>query len=189
MAETWSFAELLKAGWTETDLEWETLVENSVHALAEGEAGPGREAAAKAVQVARATFGSDDPRLGTALANHAMCLVERDGDNAGILLREAVAIWRRNGPWLARMTAPRTARSSLFHLRMELRHRETYENNWRVKWQEMADDAVQRLEAVTEPAPVDSGRAEAACATWHRERPAMLNDTRKLLAAVRLLLV
>lgn len=189
MAESWSLGELLKAGWTEADLEWETLTETFVRLHAEGETDPGREAAAMAVQVAREAFDTDDPRLGTALANHALCLVERSSDNANRLMQEAIAIWRRNGPWIEKMTAPRTARSSLFHLRMELRHRETYEQNWQVKWREMVEDAVQRLEGVADPVSIEPDWAGSALAAWHRERPAMLNDTRKLLAAVRLLLV
>lgn len=189
VAESWSLGELVKAGWTEADLEWETLTENAVRALAGHKTAAGHEAAAGAVRIARATFDADDPRLGTALANHALCLAEGNGDNANRLLREAIAVWRGNGPWIEKMTAPRTARSSLFHLRMELRHRETYEQNWQVKWRAMADDVVQLLERVADPTPVEPERAAAALASWQRERPAMLNDTRKLLAAVRLLLV
>jgi len=189
VAETWSLGEIVKAGWTETELEWEALTETCVCALAARETKAGHEAAAQAVQVARATFDVDDPRLGTALANHALCLAERDGDNAGRLLREATGIWRRNGPWVETMTAPRSARSSLFHLRMELRHRETYEENWRIKWRDMAKDALRRVAGTADPAPIDPERAAAALAAWQRERPAMLNDTRKLLAAVRLLLM
>lgn len=188
VAETWSLGELVKAGWTEAELEWESNAETCARALAARETAAAHEAAAQTVRDARATFDADDPRLGTALANHALCLADRDGDNAGRLLREATGIWRRNGPWIEKMTAPRSARSSLFHLRMELRHRETYERNWRVKWREMADDAVRRLEGISEPTPVEPERAAAALASWRRERPAMLNDTRKLLAAVRLLL-
>jgi len=189
VAETWSLGEIVKAGWTEAELEWETLTESCAAALAAHDRATGHEAAAQAVQVARATFDLDDPRLGTALANHALCLADRDGDNGGRLLREATGIWRRTGSWVEKMTAPRSARSSLFHLRMELRHRETYEENWRVKWRDMADDAVRRVAGTADPAPADPERAAAALAAWQRERPAMLNDTRKLLAAVRLLLI
>ena len=84
------------------------------------------------------------------------------------------------------MTAPRMARSSLFHLRMEQRHRPAYEERWQVKWHELAAEARGRI--------MDSGHtlvsgeeAAALLARWRRERPAMLNDTRKLMAAVILL--
>ena len=43
------------------------------------------------------------------------------------------------------MDAPRVARSSLFHMRMELLHRDTYRARWQERWQEMADEAKARI--------------------------------------------
>jgi hypothetical protein len=86
------------------------------------------------------------------------------------------------------MSAPRVARSSLFHMRMEQRHRATYEDRWRVKWHDLAEEARARLLAADPAGPADPAAAAAALARWQRERPAMLNDTRKLIAAVLLLL-
>ena len=86
------------------------------------------------------------------------------------------------------MEAPRVARSSLFHMRMEARHRDTYRARWQERWREIAAEAKARIEALN----VISRRADAAAAEslarWRRERPAMLNDTRKLMAAAFLLL-
>jgi hypothetical protein len=86
------------------------------------------------------------------------------------------------------MDAPRTARSSLFHLRMELRHRETYRARWQERWRDMADEAKQRIEALSPSACAADSVSADALARWRRERPAMLNDTRKLMAAAYLLL-
>ena len=80
------------------------------------------------------------------------------------------------------------ARSSLFHMRMEARHRDTYRARWQVRWREIAEEAKGRLEVLS-PAPEGLDRSAAdALARWRRERPALLNDTRKLMAAAFLLL-
>ena len=87
------------------------------------------------------------------------------------------------------MDAPRVARSSLFHMRMELRHRDTYRARWQERWQEMAAEARARLEALDASRELRSAPTAAErLARWRRERPAMLNDTRKLMAAAFLLL-
>src|SRR4029453_968013 len=90
---------------------------------------------------AGASLEPSDPRLGTALANFGLCL-EQVGDGGGArLFGEALDVWRASGPWIARMDAPRMARSSLFHMRMELAHRETYRARWQIRWREMAEEA------------------------------------------------
>ena len=74
--------------------------------------------------------------------------------------------------------------------RMELRHRDTYRARWQERWQAMTADAKLRIEGLN-----SSNNDSDACATsaealarWRRERPAMLNDTRKLMGAALLLL-
>ena len=190
MAETWSAKELLAAGWSEADLNWETVAERTAEALARGDHTRAKDEAGEAVQIARANFETIDPRLGTALANFGVSLNLSGGKGGGAsLLREALEVWRASGPWIARMDAPRMARSSLFHMRMEARHRDTYRARWQLRWREMAEEAKARL-ATPGPSPGDLGSSAAqALARWRRERPAMLNDTRKLMAAAFLLLV
>ena len=188
-AESWSTDELLQAGWREADLAWEGAAERSAEAVAQKDYATAKDEAGQALQLARAEFEPIDPRLGTSLANYGLGL-GLAGDDAGTapLLREALAVWRAAEPWIARMDAPRMARSSLFHMRMELRHRDTYRARWRERWQEMAGEARLRIEALP-PSPRDLGASAAeALARWRRERPAMLNDTRKLMAAAFLLL-
>jgi len=187
-AESWSAKELLAAGWTPADLAWEETTERAVAAFAEADAAA-KEHAGKALRIARENFAAIDPRLGTALANYGVCLGavgEREG--VPLLLREAGEIWRGSGPWIARMDAPRIARSSLFHMRMEARHRATYRARWQVRWQEIAGEAKARLRALDADDGVPPEVATDALARWRRERPAMLNDTRKLIAAAFLLL-
>lgn len=189
MGETWSVKELLQAGWSEADLGWERAAEAAAEAAARGDLALAKDNAGQMVRIARASFEPIDPRLGTALANFGLCL-GASGDKSGgaNLFREALDAWRASGPWIARMDAPRMARSSLFHMRMELLHRETYRARWQIRWREMAEEAKERL-ATLKSSPGDLGPVSAeALARWRRERPALLNDTRKLMAATYLLL-
>ncbi len=188
-AENFSATELLAAGWAEADLAWEHETEHAAEAMAQGAADRAKAAAGRALQIARESFSATDPRLGTSLANFAVCL-HLSGDTNGVasLLRQALETWRGTGPWIDSMDAPRVARSSLFHMRMEVLHRETYRARWRIRWQEIAAETKARLAALNEALAPSPATGAEALARWRRERPAMLNDTRKLMAAAFLLL-
>jgi len=187
VAETWSAQELLAAGWSDADLAWERIAERAAEAVAQQDYMRAKDEAGQALQIARAEFEPIDPRLGTSLANFGLCL-HLSGDSEGVapLYREALEVWRRAEPWIARLDAPRIARSSLFHMRMEARHRDTYRARWQERWREIVEEARARLEALNACPP--GATAADALARWRRERPAMLNDTRKLMAAAFLLL-
>jgi len=187
--ENWSVQELLNAGWSEADLAWESTAERMAQAISEKDYVRAKEEAGQALRIARADFEPIDPRLGTSLANYGLCLT-LSGDSQGVasLFLKALEAWRRADPWIARMTAPRVARSSLFHMRMEALHRETYRARWQQRWRELADDAIKRLESLDAPEATGEPPSDDILARWLRERPAMLNDTRKLMAAAYLLL-
>jgi hypothetical protein len=185
VAESWSAADLLAAGWSPADLEWEALTAEAMAALAAGDEERARSATGRALFLSRQKLAGGDPRLASAVANHGALLARRGDDAGPLLLSEGRGLWARADQWIARMTAPRVARSSLFHMRMEQRHRATYEERWRVKWAALTEDARARL---AEKVPCDQAAAGEALARWRRERPAMLNDTRKLMAAVYLLI-
>ena len=74
-------------------------------------------------------------------------------------------------------------RSSLFHLRMEARHRETYEANMRARFATFVTEAGQALEAAEQGAPSPHRLYDR----WRGERPAVFDDSRKLLGAVLLI--
>jgi hypothetical protein len=189
VVEDWSVEDLLSAGWSESDLAWESAAERAAAAAAQDDPGGARQEAGLALRLARAEFEPVDPRLGSSLANFGACLQLSDpGSEVAPLFREALQVWRSAGPWIARMDAPRVARSSLFHMRMELLHRDTYRERWRQRWEEIAAEARARLEALNAAQADAPAVAGDALARWRRERPAMLNDTRKLMAAAYLLL-
>ena len=187
MAEAaWTVAELLQAGWTEPDLEWERHAVATLEALANGESAAVQAHAGAAVSLAREHFTDEDPRLAASLANFAVALGP-GGKHGADLLAEAGRIWSSCTPWLEAMTAPRSAKSSMFHLRMEARHRDTYRERWAIKWRELADEgrsSVAHLALVSKTIGDKPAGSEGRLQRWRRECPAMLNDTRKLLAAV-----
>jgi hypothetical protein len=189
VAETWSPQELLQAGWSEADLAWEKTAERTVDSFAHEERAKAKDAAGEALQLARASFKPTDPRLGTSLANYGICLaLSGQGEDCTFLFREALDVWRQAHGWIAHMEAPRMARSSLFHMRMEALHRNTYRARWQQRWREIAAEATARSEALMASGDAHATSGADALARWRRERPAMLNDTRKLMAAAFLLL-
>ena len=188
MAETWSVQELLSAGWSAADLSWEAAAEQTADAVAQEDYARAKDEAGRALQLARSEFETIDPRLGTSLANYGLCLHLSGDSGIAPLFREASEVWRRADAWIARMDAPRVARSSLFHMRMEVRHRDTYRARWQERWKEIAAEARSRLVALDAPHDTLDASAAESLARWRRERPAMLNDTRKLMAAAFLLL-
>lgn len=187
MRETWTFQELIAAGWSEADLEWERQTEDALAALAEGRVDEARTGFAAALRLARAGFAANDPRLAASLSNQVAAVTTSDGSGAGQIKATATQAWSACESWIDKMTAPRTARSSMFHLRMERLHRPTYEERWRVKGRELLAGVREEV-CVTDMLEL-VGQHEAAerLARWHRERPVMLSDPRKLMAAVILI--
>jgi hypothetical protein len=186
--ETWTLPELVAAGWRESDLEWERAAESAVEHLAHGDVGGAADQIARSLRIANEDFSRDDPRLGASLANHGAALnATGEAHLSGRTIADALRTWREADSFIAKMTAPRVARSSLFHMRMEQRHRATYEERWRIKWAELAADARAQIGGDGQLTLIGTQEAAERLQRWQRERPAMLNDTRKLMAAVILL--
>jgi hypothetical protein len=186
--EAWTDRDIFAAGWTREDLEWEDKAAGHCEMLACGEDAEAKALAGGCLFLARQAFAEDDPRLATSLATYARLLAGECDPAADPLWQEARRRWARTGSWITAMGAPRVAKSSLFHMRMEQRHRATYEERWRIKWHDLAQSARARLDGAPPASPADRETAAGALERWRRERPAMLNDTRKLMAAVLLLL-
>ncbi|OQM74191.1 hypothetical protein [Manganibacter manganicus] len=185
--EDWTFQDLLAAGWSEADLEWERLAEAAFTALAAGKNDVVGSEIAAALRLARAEFAANDPRLAASLSNQA-AIVATDGNGGAERIRAAaVQAWAACDGWIEAMTAPRTARSSMFHLRMERLHRPAYEERWRVRGRELLATLREEIHADAPLALIAPEEAASRLARWHRERPVTLSDPRKLMAAVILL--
>jgi hypothetical protein len=81
------------------------------------------------------------------------------------------------------MTIARRGRSSLFHLRMEAKHWDTYQGNLRHRARYFAREAATCLDAATHGVPAFFRLYDR----WRGEKPAVFDDTRKFLGAALLL--
>ncbi|RUM97822.1 hypothetical protein EET67_10925 [Pseudaminobacter arsenicus] len=188
MPENWSFQDLIAAGWSEADLEWERLTVQALSDLATGRAGDAFDGFGRALRLARTDLAKDDPRLATSLSNHAAAMAAAgEGAMTGQIRASAAQAWASCQGWVVRMTAPRTARSSMFHLRMERLHRPAYEERWREKGRELLVEVQGRIGGCEALVLIDPEEAHRRVERWQRERPVTLSDPRKLLGAVILL--
>ena len=74
-------------------------------------------------------FDDDDPRLAGSLNNLAIAFrIKHDFDEAEQIYRSALQNWKSAARWVDTMQLRQRARSSLFHLRMENKHRKQYDN-------------------------------------------------------------
>lgn len=173
-------AAALKAGWHAADLDWEQLQEQGNALLLSGDRAAAGRCFRRAGWIALWRFRATDPRRATTLANLGLTdrLAGREG-RARRRYARARRIWRETGPFIATMQIARRARSSLFHLRMETKHWNTYQDNMRIRMTAFARETAEALAALEQGQPV-------ACRLyqrWRAEKPPVFDDTRKLLAA------
>lgn len=175
-------AAALAAGWSMTDVEWETKSERAVVLAAEGQTQEAFALWHEALDLAREHFDANDPRLGTSYANAALALGSKGADPKAYHA-EARRIWDASGFWVDQMNIEARARSSLFHLRMEVLHRDKYQTFIRERMRRFAEEARDVVRAQSEgisPSARGPGR-------WRAEKPPFFGDSRKLLAACLLL--
>ena len=131
------------AGWRRSDLVWERLMERG---LSEERAGDLR----RADWLARILFPRGDPRRATAAAARARRAFEAGNTARATALRHrALREFEAVEDFIAGLQIAPRARSSLFHLRMEARHRETYHDNLRLRFSKIAAETRAHLEALT----------------------------------------
>ncbi len=176
---------LARAGWSDAELTWEHVQETAAEAFAMGDLGGADDLWRSGLEIARKQFADNDPRLATSLANRGLAR-RRAGEEAEAtaLFDKALAVWDRAGPWVEALAPERRARSATYHLRLEQRYPGGYERHSRARYAELAEQGRAAVRALKD------GKAEGAprhaLARWRKERPAGLDDARKLLAAVLL---
>lgn len=173
------------SGWSRTDLIWEHLMEQACAAWAEDDPARASGLLRRANWVARLSFPRDDLRRAACWINRAM-LDTQAGDTvrAEAGLDRAATLWDSQSDTAigAMQIAPR-ARSSLFHLRMEARHRETYHGNMRTRFRLIAGETFDTIKALRTGQPA----GHRHYARWRGEKPSVFDDTRKVLGACLLI--
>lgn len=182
-----TLAALAKGGWTRDDWTWEKHTERAADRFAEtGDPLAAADDWRAALAIARERFPAQDPRLACSLANHATGIAAAHGvPTAGKLLGEAGRVWRRAAFWVATMRLDATARSSIYHLRMELRHLDTFRRQQRDRLRAL----LKAGESATQARLADPGAVPGPpdLDAWAVDAPAGYSDTRKLSGAVYLL--
>ena len=174
----------LAAGWKKADLRWERLQEEGNASFDNNDLTGAGRAWRRAWWIAILSFPADDPRRATTLAN--LALVDRQNGNkarAAKRFDKAMCIWEKSGLYIEGMQIARRARSSLFHLRMEAEHWDTYQENLRTRYRAFATEAGDALKALSEERPVEC----RLFSRWRGEKPSIYDDSRKFLSAALLI--
>ena len=90
---------LIRAGWREADLAWETRLAEAAEHDASGRHDAAAALWAEGLRLAREAFAGNDPRLAASLANQAHGS-RRDGRDQAArgLFEEALLAWDASGP-------------------------------------------------------------------------------------------
>lgn len=183
-AEDGEMRAALATGWKRRDLWWERSQEAGNAGFEKGNLAGAARAWRRAAWIARFGFAADDPRQATTLAN--LALLDR---HAGYAARadaryaRALRIWGNAPGFIDRMQIASRARSSLFHLRMEALHWNTYQDNMRARFRAFAAETAQALDALGAGQPVTC----RLYSRWRGEKPSVFDDTRRFLGAALLI--
>lgn len=175
---------LERAGWTNAELVWEQIQETAGEREREGDYPEAAELWRGALEVAREHLPPGDLRVATSEANVGVA-ARHAGDPVAAhrSIARALALWEAGGPWLASLRPATFARSSTFHLRLQVKHRRACERFARRRCRALADEGRALLAARRDGLPDPSDRLER----WRRERPPGFDDWRRLLGAVLLI--
>lgn len=106
---------------------WARLAEAALAAAASGDWTGASRAWEDAARLAEDAFEPRDPRRAASVGNlGCVALAAGDAACAARRWREACAQWRDAAAWVERMQLASPARSSTFHLRMQMRHRDAW---------------------------------------------------------------
>ncbi len=127
-------------GWSLADQLWERLVEAGLAAFDARRLDDAGALWISALAYAE-RFAGDDPRRATALNNIAAVRHLRGGAaEAEHFYRAALDAWAAAEPWIEAMAITPRARSSLFHLRLEEKHRADYHRIARGELRKLLDE-------------------------------------------------
>ncbi|KZY37707.1 hypothetical protein A3731_14665 [Roseovarius sp. HI0049] len=173
------------AGWRRSELVWERVMEAGNRAWEGGRVARARWLFGLADRIALMGFAKGDPRRATAPAALAR-LHARHGrpGKARTQARRALGEWQGVEAFIDAVEIRPRARSSLFHLRMEVRHRGTFHDNLRTRYRKFAEETRETMAGLAgDTAPA----AHRHFGRWRGERPNIFDDTRRVLSACLLI--
>ncbi|WP_422032753.1 tetratricopeptide repeat-containing protein [Roseovarius sp.] len=174
-----------EAGWRRSELVWERAMEAGNRAWDEGRVGRARWLFVLADRIAVMGFGKGDPRRATAPAALARVFARQGRSRkAQAVARRALAEWAGVGAFIDDVEIRPRARSSLFHLRMEVRHRDTFHDNLRTRYRKFAEETRETMAGLAGDGPLPAHRHFGR---WRGERPSIFDDTRRVLSACLLI--
>jgi tetratricopeptide (TPR) repeat protein len=174
------------AGWTRAELLWEHLQEEANEALARGERRAAIRGFRRAWAVAFLALRRSDPRYATSLANAAAAArLAGSPQRACRRYARALSLWAQVPALVDTAEIAPRARSSLFHLRMEALHRQTFEANRRRRLAAFVEEAAATLDALAGGA----APAHRHFARWRGEKPPIFDGGRRVVAACLLIAV
>ena len=170
-----------QAGWSRADILWEGLMEAANDAWAKGDRKTAAKTFRRAFWVAKLAFARSDLRHATVQLNLGiLALKTGQGAKAHGHFKRAAQHWDTHAEAnIAAMTIAPRARSSLFHLRMEALHRDTYHDNFRARVGKIAAEIRSAIDNLQN----DQAAGCRLYARWLGERPTVYDDTRKVLGA------
>ena len=183
-AEKTELRAALNAGWKRSELVWERWQERANEHLEAGRPRRGALRFLAADWLALLQFDRSDPRRAASTANAACALRMLGFGWAGSrFYRIAGREWSGIDREFPGITIQPRARSSLFHLRMEAAHLETYTKIRKQRLAAFVDESGECL------ASLAAGREppHRLYSRWRGEKPPMFDDTRKILAACLLI--
>lgn len=176
----WRLAQ--SSGWTRADLMWERLMEAGCEAYASDKLARAGRIFFAADALGRGRFDTADLRRAAGPAARAMVRLAR-GKDAAALIAEAQRGWLVAPDAVAAMEIKPHIRSSLFHLRMEAKHRGQYQNNLRLHLGRITDETAETLAHLG----ADTAPRHRHIARWRGEKPTVFDGTRKVLGAALLI--
>ncbi len=120
----------------DTELEWAELSHFASLAARSGHESDARSAW-HACSTLATCFAPNDPRRAASAHNLAVAhRLAADLEEAERGFQKAMTLWKSAATWVAQMRLEARARSSLFHLRLEQRHRDRYDAQARTEYQQ-----------------------------------------------------
>ena len=171
----------LQAGWRRADLVWERAMEAANEAVCAGQRGRAWRQFVLADLIARLSFAKGDPRRATAPA--ALAVLHKVQGRSEILRRRALRAFGGVEGFISGLEIKPRSRSFLFHMRVEIRHRDTFHQNLRTRYLNFARETLECVEGSGQGGPAP----HRLFARWRGEKPNPFDDTRKLLAACLLI--